>query len=85
MANAVRLHALVRAVAMLGSIDALARHLEQPVWRVELWLRGSVSIPPDAFMKVVDLLLERELSQMKEEAGRDYAERESGSFGETRK
>lgn len=80
--NAVHARAWERVLAILGGVDALAQHLEQPVWRVKLWSRGSVSIPSDVFLKVVDLLLERELSQMKDETGRIHVEREFGSFGE---
>ena len=72
MANAVHVRALERAVEMLGGVDALARHLEVPARWLELWLRGTASTPPDVFLRVVDLLLDRGrgLSQLKDETAR---------------
>jgi hypothetical protein len=78
MANAVEVRALERALDLLGGVEALAQHLEVPARRLELWLRGSASTPPDVFLRVADLLLDRGLTQLKEETARIHLEREFG-------
>ena len=82
MAKAVQVRALERALDMLGGLDALARHLEVPARRLGLCLRGTASTPSDVFLRVVDLLLDRGLSELKEDTARIHLEREFGSPGE---
>lgn len=51
---------LQRAVTLLGSERALARHLRVPMPELFGWLRGD-DLPPQAiFFAAVDLLIERD-------------------------
>lgn len=60
MRHTVHTRALQRAAEMLGGADALCTLLGVPKRRLELWMRGQVSLPGDVFLRVVDILLEHQ-------------------------
>lgn len=58
MPNLVYLYALQRAAEILGGEDALAARLRIPSQHLRLWTRGYAPVPPDIFLRVVDILVE---------------------------
>jgi hypothetical protein len=59
--NPIHERALLRAAGILGGIDSLAERLQVHPAVLTMWLRGTASLPPDVFLKVVDILLERDI------------------------
>ena len=57
----VRIDALQRAADSLGGADALAEQLGEEPRRVRLWLKGVLPIPDPLFLRIADVLAEREL------------------------
>lgn len=64
MPTEVHRRALQRALELAGDIDALARHLKVPSTAVRFWVNGSQPLPPDIFLKIVDLLLDRSMAEL---------------------
>jgi hypothetical protein len=60
----VHTRALQRAAEILGGIESLQSYLGVPQVRLAYWMEGSLTPPPDAFLKVVDLLLVQEMAQL---------------------
>jgi len=52
------LHVLRRAIALLGSQQALASRLRVPEGDVRLWLKGQVWPSRSAFLGATDVLIE---------------------------
>lgn len=63
--------ALRRASELLGGENVLAARLRVSRTAVTLWMSGLAGVPDDVFLKVVDLLLERKLSDMRAPPPRD--------------
>ena len=62
----VYIRTLKRAAELIGSEEALARHLNVVPSHVELWIRGVVSPPGDVFLRAADIVSEHDLQQLKE-------------------
>jgi hypothetical protein len=62
--------ALVRAAEILGSTEALRAHLNVPMSGLRLWLSGYDRPPDEVFLRVVDLLAERDMSELRGEGSR---------------
>src|SRR5688572_1192230 len=70
--NAVRQHentyarALARAAEIAGSIEALAvkLHISPPI--VRAWINGTQEVPVPVFLTVVDLLMDKELAEIRQ-------------------
>lgn len=60
--------ALERGAELLGGEEALARYLRVSPTAVRAWLSGAAPCPGDVFLRVVDLLLERSVEEMKTDA-----------------
>jgi hypothetical protein len=56
-AQAIHLRTVQRAAEMLGGSVALKRHLGVPMTHVSLWLQGMAPVPPDIFLRCVDIVL----------------------------
>jgi hypothetical protein len=48
---------LLRACIVAGDETELAKHLDAPVQYVVDWLLGDKPVPPDIFLRAVDLVL----------------------------
>jgi hypothetical protein len=44
---------------------ALAADLKVPLGLVEVWAQGAEEVPPAIFIKVVDIILERQLNELR--------------------
>ena len=62
MENPVHERALLRAAGILGSVDALAERLQVHPALLAMWMRGTGSLPQEVFLKVVDIVLERDIN-----------------------
>jgi DNA-binding transcriptional regulator YdaS (Cro superfamily) len=60
----VYIRTLKRAAELVGSEEALARHLKVLPSHVELWIRGVVSPPGDVFLRAADIVSEHDLKQL---------------------
>jgi DNA-binding transcriptional regulator YdaS (Cro superfamily) len=49
---------------MLGGIDALAERLQVHPAVLNLWMQGTVALPEEVFLKVVDVVLERDINAL---------------------
>lgn len=64
MPTEVHRRALRRALELTGDADALARQLKVPSTAVRFWINGSQPLPPDIFLKIVDLLLDHSMADL---------------------
>jgi hypothetical protein len=64
MPTAVHRRALQRALELTGDVDALARQLKVPSTAVRFWTHGNQPLPPDIFLKIVDLLLDHSMAEL---------------------
>ena len=64
MDTQVQIGALERAAGILGGRKQLRRYLNVSTMCLALWMSGAGSTPPDVFLKVVDLIVEREISDL---------------------
>ena len=62
VANPIYERVLLRAAGILGGVDALAERLQVHPALLGMWMRGSIALPQDVFLKVVDILLERDIN-----------------------
>lgn len=62
--NDVHVKALERAVELQGGTPELAAYLGIPVTTLNLMIDGQIGVPPDLFLKVVDVIVNAELSSM---------------------
>jgi hypothetical protein len=60
--------ALARAAEVEGGAKALAKRLCMPAEAVQLWIDGRLPTPGSVFLKAVDILLERSLACLEEDA-----------------
>lgn len=65
----VQVRAVRRAAEICGE-EKLASRLGVSARQVRLWIRGLAVPPPDVFLKVVDVLLDHELKEMKRRSSR---------------
>lgn len=65
MPTAIHKRALKRAMDLAGGADALAAHLKVPPTGVRFWLGASGPLPDDVFLKLVDLLLDESLAELR--------------------
>ena len=68
MTNTVFSRALLRAAEVLGGTEELRAHLGVSARLLSLWMQGSVKPPDEVFLRVVDVLAERDLEQMRGDA-----------------
>lgn len=61
-APTVHVRALERAAELLGGRDALEVYLGVTPVKLGLWMRGSIEPPGHVFLRVVDLLLEHDVT-----------------------
>jgi hypothetical protein len=61
---------LQRATALVGGERALANYVGVSRSRLRLWLQHD-SVPPEVFLKLVDLLLDHSLHLLQVDAKRD--------------
>lgn len=75
--QAVYMRALLRATQLVGgNLDLLAVFLDVSPKQVTLWMSGVVQMPDDAFLKVVDLLMDQRDSATREaQRATSYASR----------
>jgi hypothetical protein len=64
MPTEVHRRALQRALELTGDVDALARQLKVPSTAVRFWTHGNQPLPPDIFLKIVDLLLDHSIAEL---------------------
>jgi hypothetical protein len=60
--------ALLRAAEILGGVEALQIYLNVPRADLRRWLRGTVKPPDHVFLRVADLLAERNLEELRPQA-----------------
>jgi len=60
--------AMHRAVELLGGPDALAALLEVSPRVVNRWMNGTLDIPQRVFLRVVDIVLEKEICALQTNA-----------------
>ena len=63
--NSVHSRALVRAVKILGGVEALSAHLGTSQAQVVLWMNGHQLPPQHIFLRVVDVLCDNDLAEMR--------------------
>jgi hypothetical protein len=56
--------ALERGLELAGGIEPLARYLSVAPASVHYWLSGASPVPGDVFLKLVDLIIERSMSEL---------------------
>jgi hypothetical protein len=61
--------ALQRAAKIAGGPAPLRRYLNVSAMCLAMWMSGGAILPDDAFLKVVDLIVERDLSDLKKTDG----------------
>lgn len=72
----VHTRALRRAAELLGGNDALRLYLGVTPVKLGIWMRGSVAPPGDVFLRVVDLLLEHDVTSLRQK-------KLDGGYGDT--
>jgi hypothetical protein len=63
------MQALRRAADILGGPVQLRRHLKVSALVLTLWMSGAAATPTDVFLKVVDLIVEQDVSELKSKHG----------------
>ena len=58
MQDLVYIRAIQRAAQILGGGDALAARLRVPRQHLRVWTNGHAPVPPNIFLRVVDILVE---------------------------
>jgi hypothetical protein len=64
-----RITALHRAAKIAGGPAPLRRYLNVSAVCLAMWMSGGAVLPDDAFLKLVDLIVERDLSDLKSKDG----------------
>jgi hypothetical protein len=67
MRRTVYSRALARAAQILGGAEELRSYLNVPKSLLDLWLGGYGMPPDDVFLRVVDLLAERQLQEIRQD------------------
>jgi hypothetical protein len=63
--NQVRSRALGRAADILGGSRALRAYLNVSAMVLGMWMSGATPPPTDVFLKVVDLIIEKDLDSLR--------------------
>ena len=63
--NSVHARAMIRAAEILGGIEALSAHLGTSQAQVVLWMNGHQVPPRDIFLRVVDVLSENNMTELR--------------------
>jgi hypothetical protein len=66
MRNLLAIRALLRASDTLGGSDELAKYLHVPRSILESWTHGAEDIPMAIFFRAVDVILDKEVEDLKE-------------------
>lgn len=66
MQRTVYVDALARAAEVLGGAEALRAYLDVPMNALVLWIQGFARPPDDVFLRVVELLNERDVRALQE-------------------
>jgi hypothetical protein len=61
----VRTHAVRRAAEILGGSRPLRAYLNVSALLIGLWISGAATPPTDVFLKVVDLIVEKDLDSLR--------------------
>lgn len=61
----VRSRALWRAAEILGDSRALRLYLNVPALMLATWMSGAEPPPTDVFLKVVDLIVEKDIDSLR--------------------
>lgn len=69
MRRTVYARALARAAQLLGGTEELRGFLNVPKGLLNLWLGGYAMPPDDVFLRVVDLLAEHQLQEIRQDLG----------------
>jgi hypothetical protein len=56
--------AIKRAAEIAGSVERLAVYLDMDAGLLAACMIGTEEVPPDVYVKVVDLILEHQLNQL---------------------
>ena len=64
MDTRLQIGALQRAEGIVGGRTQLRRYLNVPAMCLALWMSGADAAPPDVFLKVVDLIVDREITDL---------------------
>ena len=83
MPAAVHKRALQRAIDLAGGTEPLARYLKVSPTAVKFWLNASSPLPDDMFLKIVDLLVERSLMELKPAASESAQPARTSGSGAT--
>jgi hypothetical protein len=65
MANRMHMQALRRASDILGGSPQLRGYLKVSAFALGLWMSGQAPPPTEIFLKIVDLIVERDVSDLK--------------------
>ena len=65
MANWTHMQALRRASEILGGFPQLRGYLKVSAVALALWMSGQTAPPTEIFLKVVDLIVERDVSDLR--------------------
>ena len=60
MGNRIHMRAVQRAAEIVGGVMPLARSLDVPPLLVYAWSEGTHDVPAEAFLRMVEILLEAE-------------------------
>jgi hypothetical protein len=63
--DAVRTRALRRAASILGGKPRLRAYLNVPALILGMWMSGVTPPPTDVFLKVVDLIVDKDLESLR--------------------
>jgi hypothetical protein len=63
--HTVRARALQRAAKILGGKPRLRAYLNVPALVLGMWMSGQTPPPTDVFLKVVDLIVEKDLDGLR--------------------
>ena len=66
MSQNVYARAFRRAAQSLGSVEALRAHLRVAMSDLNRWLQGETRPPDAVFLRVVDLLADQDLAEIKQ-------------------
>ena len=65
----VRASTLRRAAQLLGGPEALRGYLKVSALCLTLWMSGAEATPTDVFLKAVDVIAERDMSELESKRG----------------
>jgi hypothetical protein len=63
--NPVRAETLKRAAAILGGSQPLRAYLNVSAAALAMWMSGAAPAPTDAFLKAVDVVVEKKIDELR--------------------